>query len=117
LPSAPKSPCNRPGCGEFKPCPIHSKATDKYRGTAADRGYDKKWERVRKYYLREHPLAECDRCPLKECEDRGRTIRADMVHHLKPIRTHRELRLVKSNLLAINERLCHGKIEKDYRER
>ena len=107
--NSPPRQCPKPSCKYFCPCPIHS-GVDK-RENSSKRGYDSKWERVRKHYLAEHPIAECDRCPIKDCNVDNEPVRADMIHHIKPIKTHPELRLVRENLLAINQRLCHSKIE------
>lgn len=32
------------------------------RESARDRGYDRRWERTRRAYLRAHPLCECEHC-------------------------------------------------------
>jgi len=108
MPQRPNRACGVPGCKNYQPCPIHKKDD---RSSAHQRGYDSKWQKVRKTKLMMNPLAECGICPVIDCKDRGRTIPADMVHHIKPIRTHPELRLAWKNLMSVNQNICHAKIE------
>lgn len=49
-------PCSRPGCSELVAtgrCPQHAATVDGQRGTAADRGYDTRWQRERKRFIAE----------------------------------------------------------------
>jgi 5-methylcytosine-specific restriction protein A len=69
------------------------------RGTAAQRGYDRAWQRVRGAFLKAHPLCV-------ECERRGKVRPAEVVHHLKPVEDFPELRLKWSNLEGLC-RDCH----------
>lgn len=56
-----------------------AKEYDRQRGSAAKRGYDRKWQRFRRWYLRHHPLcAKCVRAAATE------------VHHLRGLREHPE---------------------------
>lgn len=66
-----------------------------HRQSAAARGYDRDWQRLRDAYLKAHPL--CERCGKEP---------ADTVHHIKPVETHPELRLVWENLESMG-RVCH----------
>ena len=50
------------------------KANDRWRGSAASRGYDSRWQKARRAYLDAHPL--CARC-----EASGRVVAATVVHH------------------------------------
>ena len=57
MPKHPKRPCRYPGCpnlcesGTY--CPEHSAGSpDRLRGSATERGYDAKWRRARKRFLR-----------------------------------------------------------------
>lgn len=69
---------------------------DEHRGNANERGYDAKWEKFRKRFLRENPL--CEDC-LKE-----RTLTpATDVHHIIKLRDAPERKFDKNNLMA----LCH----------
>ncbi len=77
-----KRPCAYPNCPELTTsqyCPTHSKQVaaryDKARGTAAQRGYDATWRKVRAHKLALYPL-----CQL--CETQGRLKPAVLVHHI-----------------------------------
>jgi len=47
--------------------------------TAYDRGYDGKWSRLSKLYLKSHPLCI-------ECHRQGRMVEANVVDHVVPHR-------------------------------
>lgn len=49
------------------------------RGSAASRGYDRRWQKKRRAFLREHPLCVA-------CERAGLTVAATDVDHIKPKR-------------------------------
>lgn len=49
------------------------------RATATQRGYDAKWQRTRRRYLRHHPVCECDECSKLPYRERPQ---ATVVHHL-----------------------------------
>ncbi|WP_457660950.1 HNH endonuclease signature motif containing protein [Sinorhizobium medicae] len=67
------------------------KANDVARGTAAERGYDKDWWRLRHAFLQAHPT-----CCVPGCE-----AKATHVDHIKSIRDAPRLRLVESNLRSM----------------
>lgn len=104
-----KRPCAYPGCpalvsaGRF--CERHKRqdyrVDNARRGTAAQRGYDGRWQRVREMYLRQHPLCEV-------CEAEGRVTPATMVHHKQPIKAGGRA-LDIENLMAVCV-MCHNKI-------
>ena len=60
------------------------------------RGYDHAWHKIRKTKIRRNPLCEI-------CEQHDIDTPATVVHHIKEITTHPELRLTMSNLMS----LCH----------
>ena len=96
MPNAPSTPCAEPGCGRLD-CKEHTwrKRQDRDRGKTTQRGYGADWQRVRLMALsRDHGL--CVPCGVK-----GRTTVAEQVHHIKPIETHPQLRLVLSNLMSV----------------
>ena len=69
------------------------------RGTAAQRGYDARWRRVRAWYLKRHPLC-------LDCQGEGRVAPATEVHHIVALRdggTHEE-----TNLTALCKS-CHSR--------
>lgn len=64
MPWAAPRPCNHPGCpnlirGKERFCPKHQREYDneynRQRGSSASRGYDARWQRYRKWFLKNHP--------------------------------------------------------------
>jgi 5-methylcytosine-specific restriction enzyme A len=106
MPNKPLRPCNKPGCPALTKdgyCEEHkhlANERDKHRGSARQRGYDSTWERLRRMYLREHPLCE-------DCLDQGKVEPATEVHHKKKVKNCPELRLVWDNLRALSKE-CHS---------
>ena len=78
---------------------------DMLRGTTAERGYDHKWRKLSERFRKHNPL--CMRC-----YENGRVEPVQDVHHIKPIRTHPELRLDWDNLMSLC-RQCHDEIERN----
>lgn len=101
MPSRRLRPCNHPGCPSLtadRYCDEHTqdlKRYDKERPSPSLRGYGDNWKKVRKLYLREHPI----------CEECGRG--AEVVHHLLPIREGGGNE--EDNLEALCNR-CHNRI-------
>lgn len=60
------------------------KLHDAERGTAAQRGYDYRWQQYTKVFLSEHPL--CVRCKA-----RGDIVPATVVDHIEPHRGNEEM--------------------------
>lgn len=79
-------------------CAVYEKAAargyDKQRGNSGERGYDATWRKVQAMKLARDPLCE-------EHLKQGQDVAASMVHHIQPIETHPELRLVESNLMSL----------------
>ncbi len=83
MPILPKHVCGHPGCpalveyGKSR-CPEHMaqmrKRQDAGRPNFRERGYDSRWDKVRKAYLSEYPLCE-------RCQAAGRSVPAILVHH------------------------------------
>jgi 5-methylcytosine-specific restriction protein A len=102
MPTRPKRPCRRPGCPELvdqgycEQHADHDRAADRYRGTAASRGYDHKWRVFRESYLRKHPL--CVDCLSAEPQ---RINVATEVHHKLKLAEHPELKYDENNLMAL----------------
>lgn len=88
MPSRP--PTHRPSWWKPRPQVEHERkaAFDRTRGSAAERGYDKDWFRLRHHFLKANPI-----CCVAGC---GRP--TEHVDHIRSIREHPELRLVWANL-------------------
>lgn len=113
---APPRVCSAPGCYALAygspRCPAHpyeprprprwsarDRERDLARGSAAERGYDGAWHRLRRAYLATHPLCA-------ECQRAGRVRAAEEVDHVIPIAERPDLRLVWSNLQSLCKP-CH----------
>jgi len=90
MPSKPAHPCRQPGCPELTHdksgyCPRHKKAIhqqyDRERGSAASRGYGRRWQKASKMFLARHPL-----CALCARKDPPVIRAATLVDHIKPHR-------------------------------
>lgn len=90
MPRKAKTPCRHPGCPALTEsgayCPAHqrgvntqrNRAIDAQRPSAAVRGYDRTWQKLRLMHLRAYPL--CVRC-----EESGMTVPATEVDHIRPL--------------------------------
>ena len=82
MPRKPMKPCCHPGCPkltEGRYCEEHEALHRRERKSAAGRGYNSKWQRERKRFLKEHPLC----C---KCKEEGKYVRATIVDHIEPHR-------------------------------
>ena len=116
MPRRPKKPCSAPHCPRLvepgkRYCPEHereyrkrtNKEYDSQRGTAAQRGYNSRWQRYRAIFLRNNPLCQCD-----ECKQRTVPLPADVVDHIVPHKGDYELFWNSDNHQAMNKK-CHDK--------
>ena len=71
---------------------------DQNRGTAAERGYDETWRRLRARKLAADPFCQCDACKAS-----GVLELASVVDHIVPIAERPDLRLVWSNLRSMKK--------------
>ena len=107
--------CTTPSCPELLPivgpakCAAHLAESQRSSRSATSigrerGGYDTAWDRLRKLKLSANPW-----CEIKtHCRDYSLVKQvATEVDHIKPIRTHPELRLVWSNLASAC-RPCHS---------
>src|SRR5688572_21629845 len=92
MPQSAPSAC--PFCGQ-RACSVHTSKDERL--SAALRGYDGTWQRLRAMKLASQPLCEL------YCMEQERLTVATEVHHVRPIRTNPELRLVWENLRST----CH----------
>lgn len=103
MPKKSKHPCGYPGCSQLidagqRYCEKHKQPD---RPSAAKRGYNNKWRRLSKQYLRKHPM--CVRC-LQQ----GRYVPATVVDHIIPHRGNPTLMWDESNWQALCKP-CHDK--------
>jgi 5-methylcytosine-specific restriction enzyme A len=108
MPERAKRPCNKPGCPNLtdaRYCDDHAKAAqsqiNRWRGSAHQRGYDRRWQAVRVQALRRDKYL-CQRC-LKD----SRVTPATMVDHIIPIVVDPTLRLALDNLQSLDD-ACHA---------
>jgi 5-methylcytosine-specific restriction protein A len=110
LAQAAKTICNHAGCGRRTHgsyCQFHIKdkterAPDR-RGTAASRGYDHIWRKLRAQFVLMYPLC-------LHCDERGRVTPAKDVDHIIPFKGLDDpLRLDWSNLRGLC-RACHNRV-------
>ena len=90
MPYKPKVPCKHPSCpnlvenGEYY-CSEHKKLHEGMSGRGvAERGYNSRWQKVSKAFLKAHPL--CVRCQAE-----GRYVKATVVDHIIPHKGDRRL--------------------------
>jgi len=107
MPIAPRRPCLQPGCGALGNTPYCEKHTiqkkeevrikDRYRGSAASRGYTHEWNKFSKRYREQNPL-----CVM--CEKEGKLVLAQCVDHIIPHKGDQKLFWDLNNLQS----LCHS---------
>ena len=115
MPKKPLRPCSHPGCpnlceGQF--CEQHRveerRKYDKFeRSSDVNRKYGRAWKRIRDRYMNAHPLCEL-------CQQEGRLVKAEQVHHIKPLAEggdHRD-----ENLMSLCHS-CHSKIHAERGDR
>ena len=103
MPKKSKHPCGYLGCPQLidagqRYCEMHKQPV---RPSAAKRGYNSKWRRLCKAYLRKHPM--CVRCMQQ-----GRYVPATVVDHIQPHRNNPALMWDESNWQALCKP-CHDK--------
>ncbi|MFK3938927.1 HNH endonuclease [Alkalihalobacillus sp. NPDC078783] len=108
MPSKPRRPCNhvgctvitdQPYCNKHKVVAKASKDFDNRRGSASSRGYDARWRKARKMYLRRNPL--CVRCEMN-----NDLVSATIVDHIKPYEVDMQLFWNEKNWQALCK-TCH----------
>ena len=80
-------------CDEHKD---RKKDYDKWRGSPSSRGYDFKWTKFRKHWLREHSI--CEKCGMEATE----------IHHIQPL-SEGGSKYSEFNLMPLCHS-CHSKI-------
>jgi len=89
MPYKAPSNCTRPGChgvvrdGVCSVCGpkrrVRDKDYDKRRPSRSARGYDRRWQKIRRMQLTREPLCQ-------DCKDNGRVMMAVEVHHIVALR-------------------------------
>ncbi len=106
MPKTPKRPCRYPGCPNLCDSGVYCKAHaalshDYLRGSAAERGYDARWQKARKAYLAKHPLCI-------NCQRNGKMTPATVVDHIIPHRGDMKLFWDKENWQPLCKS-CHDR--------
>jgi len=89
-------PCPHPAVYRGR-CEAHSKAANRQRWSDNDGAYNGAWRRLRILVKAEEPLC-------RECLKLGLVEATTEIDHILPVRTHPELRLVRSNLAGLCSR-------------
>jgi 5-methylcytosine-specific restriction protein A len=76
----------------------HADATqyDRWRGSAADRGYDYRWQMFRAKLFREPEFVMC-----RDCLTEGVYAQANELHHIKKVRQYPTLMLRRENIMPL----------------
>jgi len=85
----------------FNPHRIAMPTNEQARGSAASRGYGRRWQKARKLFLAAHPTCQCD--------DPSCNREATEVHHVKPHRGDYELFWDEANWQALTKE-CHSRL-------
>lgn len=104
MPKRPKRPCSYPGCPELADinyCEKHEKLHLNNRASAKERGYDSRWRKASKRFLKVNPLC-------KHCEAAGKLVKAEVVDHIIPHRGNKVLFWDESNWQPLCKQ-CHDK--------
>lgn len=102
----PLKPCRCQGCARLtsgKYCEEHQRLNtlESGRPTAAERGYNSRWQKARQIFLAEHPLCV-------ECEKQGRYVEATVVDHITPHKGDQILFWDESNWQPLCKQ-CHDR--------
>lgn len=98
MPRNPKRPCRHPGCPNLSDGVYCEEHRGLYaRENAAERGYDRRWQKARKSFLERNPL--CAKC-MRE----GKLTPATVVDHIVPHRGDKRLFWDETNW----QPLCKG---------
>lgn len=102
MPMKPKRPCKHPGCPKLTSesyCDLHVKDHVSDRLSAKDRGYDSRWRKASKRFLKVNLLC-------KHCEREGKITAATVVDHIIPHRGDKVLFWDENNWQPLCKR-CH----------
>jgi 5-methylcytosine-specific restriction protein A len=82
----------------------YKRSIERWRGSPASRGYDNDWRKLRSIVLKESMFL------CQHCLSKGIVTPARDVHHKQKVRLRPDLRLERSNLIAVC-RECHEELE------
>lgn len=102
MPRKPLKPCKHQGCPELTDkefCKNHRELYE--RKSASERGYNNRWRKARKRFLKQNPLCV-------HCKEDGKLTRATVVDHIKPHRGDMTLFWDESNWQPLCKK-CHDK--------
>lgn len=115
MPTSAPGLCSHPGCGALahgRFCSRHLRTEraelDRARGSAASRGYDARWRRASKAFLREHPL-----CVY--CQAEGKVVASAVTDHIVPHRGDAGLFWDRTNWQALCKPCHDGKKQREER--
>lgn len=105
-PYKPRPGCKYPYCSNKAEkgsgyCSLHRKQKERERSTSTARGYNYRWQKVRRMYLRENPLCV-------ECLKKGRVESATVVDHIEPHKGDYKKFWNEDNMQSLCER-CHNR--------
>ena len=118
MPRKPKRPCSYPGCpnlcdgmyctahaayAEQQKCDAQRRYNRTERDPAVVKQYNGRYRRLRELYIKAHPLCE-------ECLRNGRTVPAEEVHHILPVKWGGKHSF--ENFMALCQS-CHTKKDKE----
>ena len=109
MPFKPKKPCSYPGCPRLtsgRYCEKHQKLMNRQyeqyqRDPHTAERYGRNWSRIRNAFLSGHPFCEL-------CRRDGRLTKAEIVHHIKPVREGGDNE--EDNLMALCKP-CHERLQ------
>jgi len=117
MPKSAKMPCRHTLCPALLDSPGFCEAhkserfnsqreSDSRRGSSTQRGYDYRWQKVRKGYLAKHPLCV-------HCEANGRVTAATEIDHIVPIQVAPMRKYDRTNWQALCKSCHSAKTAKD----
>lgn len=104
MPTKPKKPCKHSGCPLLTDntyCEIHVRLHADDRPSARERGYDNRWRKARKRFLKANPFC-------RRCKDEGKLTPATVVDHITPHRGDQKLFWDESNWQPLCKK-CHDR--------
>lgn len=105
MPMKPLKPCKHPECPELTRgsyCERHGSLDVNRRASAKERGYDSRWRKASKRFLKQNPLCV-------NCHKDNKLVKAAVVDHIVPHRGNERLFWDESNWQPLCKRCHDGK--------